>query len=356
MVRSTRRVILPITVGSRSRPDIRQVAAEAGVSTATVSRVLTGKGPASEAAILQVKAAAQRLGYSPSVSASSLRTERSMIIGVLVPNLANPVFLPFLRSVEHLAQQFGYAVIVADAQRSAEVERHQLDRLSAQRIDALVVAGRPSDPDPIRRLADAGLPVADADHFAAQADAHDSSLSLAVDRACEDLATHGHQRLAFLARRRAPGGTTDTRWRLIESAAANRDVEAIWVPVGTADGPDRDDPARVATLLAALVRSPDGPTVLWSSSHTLTPHLLQGLSTAGVALPDSCSFLTFGDSPWAAAYRPSISVVTTDLGAIGAAMTEGLLHRMGVLESAPDLVLESDRYVARDSVGPAPQR
>ncbi len=131
------------TLNSRVRPDIRQVAAEAGVSTATVSRVLTGKGPASEDATRRVRAAADRLGYSPSAPASSLRTERSMIIGVLVPNLANPVFLPFLRAVEHLAQQHGYAVIVADAQRSPEVERRQLDRLSAQRIDALVVAGRP---------------------------------------------------------------------------------------------------------------------------------------------------------------------------------------------------------------------
>jgi DNA-binding LacI/PurR family transcriptional regulator len=74
---------------------------------------------------------------------------------------------------------------------------------------------------------------------------------------------------------------------------------------------------------------------------------------ARVAMPDECSFLTFGDSPWAPAYRPAISVVTTDLGAIGAAMTEDLLHRMGVLASAPEVVFDSDRYVPRESVGPA---
>src|ERR1700722_11315671 len=129
------------------RAGIRQVAAEAGVSTATVSRVLRGRGPASARAIAAVQSAARRLDYLPSASASSLRTDRSMIIGVLVPNLANPVFLPFLRAVEHMAQRHGYAVIVADTQRSGEVERRQLDRLSAQRIDALVVAGRPRDPD-----------------------------------------------------------------------------------------------------------------------------------------------------------------------------------------------------------------
>ena len=89
-------------------------------------------------------AAAERLHYQPSASASSLRTDRSMIIGVLVPNLANPVFLPFLRAVEHEAQRFGYAVMVADTQQSTEIEHRQLDRLSAQRIDALIMAGRPA--------------------------------------------------------------------------------------------------------------------------------------------------------------------------------------------------------------------
>ena len=335
------------------RPDIRQVAAEAGVSTATVSRVLTGRGPASAEATRRVRDAAQRLGYSPSAPASSLRTERSMIIGVLIPNLANPVFLPFLRAVEHLAQHHGYAVIVADSQRSPEVERRQLDRLGNQRIDALVVAGRARDPGYIRRLAESGLAVADAESFVDQAQAVAASQADAIDRACEQLAHLGHRHLCYLARGGAALDTPQGRWPLIEAAARARGMEARSVQVGALADPDRPDVPGTAALLEDLVRSPGGATALWSASHTLAPHLLEGLGVVEVAIPAECSFLTFGDSTWASAYRPAIAVVTTDVGALGAVMTEDLLYRMGVLDSAPDPVPDTDRYVPRASVGPA---
>ena len=339
---------------SPGRTDIRQVAARAGVSTATVSRVLTGRGPASPEATRRVRAAAEELGYSPSASASSLRTERSMIIGVLVPNLANPVYLPFLRAVEHRAQRHGYAVIVADAQRSPEVERRQLDRLSAQRIDALVVAGRPRDPDHLRRLAAAGVPIVDAEAFSAQADALAASTGQAVESACDDLAARGHRRVALLARGSSRRGAARTRWRLIEAATRDRGIGFDRVVLEDVVEAGRSDGTALGALLGSLVRSPGGPTVLWSSSHSLSPTLLEGLAVADVAIPDECSFLTFGDSPWAAAYRPAISVVTGDLGSIGAAMTEALLYRLGAVGTAPEWRVEPDRYVARRSVGPAP--
>ncbi len=341
----------PIRRGARA--DIRQVAAEAGVSTATVSRVLTGRGPASEVATRRVKAAAERLGYSPSVSASSLRTDRSMIIGVLVPNLANPVFLPFLRAVEHLAQQHGYAVIVADAQRSPEVERRQLDRLSAQRIDALVVAGRASNPDHIRRLAESGLVVADAGAFSAQAAVLAASAGDAIDDALEHLASLGHHRVALLSQRSVPGKASGGRWPLIERSARSRGMTVERVIVGGADGLNSSD---MAELLDGLVRRPGGPSALWSSSHALAPRLLEGLSIAEVALPAESSFLTFGDSPWAAAYRPGITVLTGDLDSIGTVMTEGLLHALGILDDPPSTSIRPDRYVPRASIGPATPR
>lgn len=331
------------------------MAARAGVSTATVSRVLTGRGPASADATRRVRTAAAELGYSPSTSASSLRTDRSMIIGVLVPDLSNPVFLPFLRAVEHRAQRHGYAVIVADAQRSVEVERRQLDRLSAQRIDALVVAGRPRDPDHLRHLAATGIPVVDAEAFSAQADALAESTGEAIDRACGDLATRGHRRVALLARGSGRQGASESRWHLIEAATQKRGIRSDRVQVGGVEDAGRTGGAAMAALLAGLVRSRGGPTALWSNSHSLTPSLLEGLAVADIAIPAECSFLTFGDSPWAGAYRPAISVVTSDLGWVGTAMTEALLHRLGVVETAPEWSVEPYRYVARQSVGPAPE-
>src|ERR1700728_461901 len=115
-----------------ARVDIRRVAEEASVSIATVSRVVSGRGPVNDDTRQRVQSVVARLGYRPSASARSLRTSQTMIIGALVPDLSNPVFVPFLRGVQHVAQAEGYSVLVVDAQRSAVVERRALDRLIDQ--------------------------------------------------------------------------------------------------------------------------------------------------------------------------------------------------------------------------------
>jgi DNA-binding LacI/PurR family transcriptional regulator len=355
MVRSTLGTSLGNS-GPVGRPDIRQVAAEAGVSTATVSRVLSGRGPASAAATLAVHAAVEHLHYVPSASASSLRTARSMIIGVLVPNLANPVFLPFLRAVEHLAQRYGYSVIVADTQHSAEVERRQLDRLSAQRIDALILAGRPRDAAQVRRLSDAGVVVTDPVIFAEQSGRALQSVGTeAVGDACRRLQFLGHTRVAFVAVNRSSTGAAGDRWRLIDSACQSSGLEPVrmTVPAGS-EGARGVDIGRAGSLFDGLVRSPGGPTVIWSNSHVLAPRLLESLALADITIPTECSFLTFGDSPWAAAYRPSISVVTDDLGSAATMMTSAVLHQLGAITALPAIEVPPSIYRERGSVGPAP--
>ncbi|MGH9080893.1 MAG: LacI family DNA-binding transcriptional regulator [Acidimicrobiales bacterium] len=346
--------------------DIRQVAAAAGVSTATVSRVLSGRGPASAEARRKVHSAARRLHYLPNASASSLRTDRSMIIGVLVPNLGNPVYLPFLRAVEQTTQAYGYSVIVADTGRSPETERHQLDRLAAQRTDALIMAGRPANPEHIRRLGRSGLPVVDPITLGSELgqDAAGAGRE-AVIEACRHIASLEHQALAFVVRGTALQQTSRWRWDLIRATCELLGIETSLVTLGNVPWPDVAGAPTMAGTLAELLEGTsrrsqvlDGtsrrPTVLWSSSHVLAPQLLESLATIGMDLPSDCSFLTFGDSPWASAYRPPISVVTGDLAAVAILMTRTVLHRLGVIRDAPDPNLPPDSYRPRRSVGPAP--
>ena len=103
--------------------------------------------------------------------------------------------------------------------------------------------------------------------------------------------------------------------------------------------------------LERLVSAPGGPTALWSNSHVLAPLVLEGLAGAGLSLPSDCSFLTFGDSAWAAAYRPSINTIDGDLYGVAEAMTTALLHQLGVIDVGPARPIEVDRYVVRQSVG-----
>ena len=125
------------------------------------------------------------------------------------------------------------------------------------------------------------------------------------------------------------------------------------VPMGAAGDPVHPDPIRMAEDLERLVRTPGGPTALWAGSHPATPLLLEGLARADIGLPDEVSFLTFGDSPWAAAYRPGISVISGDLASVAEPMTVTVLHRLGVIGPADDDdMVEPYRYLPRASVGP----
>ncbi len=337
--------------------DIRKVAAAAGVSTATVSRVLSGRGPASADARRKVQSAARRLHYLPNASASTLRTDRSMIIGVLVPNLGNPVYLPFLRAVEQTTRAYGYSVIVADTGRSRETEHRQLDRLAAQRTDALVMAGRPSDPAYVRRLGRGRMPIIDPVTLGSAIGVDAAAAGRkAITQACQHLGSLGHRRLAFVIRGGSLQPTSKWRWELIRAKCRSLGIETSLVGLGEVPGLDdvAGSTAMAETLAKLIGETPRPPTVLWSNSHVLAPRLLEGLAVGGVDLPADCSFLTFGDSPWAAAYRPPITVVAGDLAAVAILMTSTALHRLGVVRDAPEPTLPLDTYRPRGSVGPAP--
>src|SRR5215831_14592066 len=120
-------------------PTMKDVAARAGVAVSTVSRILNGTGYGSEETRGRVLAASSALGYMPSLRARGLRQSRTMTIGIAVPDLGNPVFLEYVRGVEHTAGQAGYAVTICDAQASVDVQTRQFERLFADRVDGLLV-------------------------------------------------------------------------------------------------------------------------------------------------------------------------------------------------------------------------
>src|SRR5580658_543345 len=337
--------------GNRRVTGIRRVAEEAGVSIATVSRVLSGHPHASDDVRQRVLAAAERLHYQPSAPARGLRTTRTMIVGVLVPNLANPTIVPFLRGVEQVAQAQGYAVLVADGQRSAAVERHQLDRLHAQRVDALILPSAPRDLDHLRELQANGLTVAEGPFDDPARWSTAAIEAVATRAACEHLAALGHRRIGFVVRSTTPASASEGRWDLVSSACYELEVTATRLLVGEAS------PGPLALQLERARRQ-DSLSALICATHPLVPPVLAGLGAAAVDLPDACSLVVYGDSEWSAAYRPALNVIRRDLYAVASALTERVLARLaGATEQEPWYPPAAE-YVIRRSVAaprnPAP--
>jgi LacI family transcriptional regulator len=143
----------------RRRPTIRDVAERAGVHPATASRALNPALPGriAEATASKVRAAAGELGYAPDPTARSLRTRRSGIVGVVIPDLTNPVLPPIVRGIEETLWRAGLASLVADTDNDAEREAVAVRELQARRCEGLVIASATRDSATVRALAADGV-------------------------------------------------------------------------------------------------------------------------------------------------------------------------------------------------------
>ena len=136
------------------RVTIDDVARLAEVHKATVSRALNARtrDQVNAETLKRVKRAARQLGYVPNAMARGLRTSRSMTVGVIIPDLMNPIFPPIVRGIEHVLQPHGYTVLVADTDSHDDVEVSAFESLLQRRVDGSILAYRASRrPDHERR-------------------------------------------------------------------------------------------------------------------------------------------------------------------------------------------------------------
>jgi LacI family transcriptional regulator len=147
---------------------IRDVAAAAGVSTATVSRALAPErsGPVSERTRLRVIKTAERMGYRANHAARSLKTQSTMTVAVVFPELANDFFMDLAGGIEHELNGQGYTMLMASSLNSIEEEKKRLSMLASRMVDGIVVIPAGSRGEHLQKLADQGMPMLLVDRLA----------------------------------------------------------------------------------------------------------------------------------------------------------------------------------------------
>ncbi|MBD2867384.1 LacI family DNA-binding transcriptional regulator [Paenibacillus arenilitoris] len=138
---------------------IKEVAAEAEVSTATVSRVLNNSLKVSEEARRRVNAAIAKLNYEPSAIARSLKQDRTFMIGVIVPDITNPYFMEISKGIEDTVGQSGFQLMFCSSDENTDKESRLLQLLNEKRVDAVVVATAGGNGSKIAGMSRSGLPV-----------------------------------------------------------------------------------------------------------------------------------------------------------------------------------------------------
>lgn len=119
---------------------LKDIAAHAGVSVMTVSKVLRNAPDISEATKVRIKAIARQMGYVPDSNAQSLRTRTTKFLGVIISSITNPIFARVLLAIEERAHDLGYEIILAQTHDREEREEACIQRLLARRVDGLFIS------------------------------------------------------------------------------------------------------------------------------------------------------------------------------------------------------------------------
>ena len=331
-------------MGDTARATITAVARRAGVSAASVSRVMNGSTTVDAAIADRVRTAARELDYSPNPLARSLVLGRTQTVAYLAPDLSNPTFASVLRDLGRAAAGHGHRLLVAESVEDAGTEP-DLARELRRRSDGLVLAApRMRDADLLAVCRDlspvvlvnrshprAGVPVVTTDHSAG---------ILVLARHLLDL---GHRRMLFLA---GNPSASDTRRRrgLQRFARAHPEVELTTVPCGvTLD----DGCAAVGAVLASRASA------VLAYNDLVAVGVLSGLADRGVDVPGEVSVTGFDDIAFARHVSPALTTAAVGGGELGAQAWDRLHALLRGEDPPPDLTL-TPGLVVRGSTGPAP--
>lgn len=324
---------------SRAGASLAMVAARAGVSPATASRVLNGvANKASAATIERVRAAVAELGYRPGGVGRALRRRESRIVGVLAANLANPSMAAMAASIEWALRDEGLVMALCDTHERADVQDEYLREMRAQLARAVVLIGAVDSP----ALAEARA-AGDALVFVNRPDPGDpSSPYVGIDNVAaaaeiaDRLLERGVRRLGVL---HASLERTAAYWRL--SGLLGR-LSAAGVATGAvprASGPGLDHIAIGYRGMGELLESPDFPRVVVCFSDLLAYGAYRRAREAGLDVPGDVAFFGFDDNPinpWIADWLNSVRVPADRFGPAVVAT----LRRLWRGERPPPLHLE----------------
>lgn len=337
----------------KARITIREVALEAGVSIGTASRAINRTGRVSEQAIAAVTKAAKRLGYEPDTVARSMRTRSTGVIGLLVSDLANPLYARIITAVESTLLSAGYALLLASTHNDGKREKSLIDLFRGRRVDGLILG--PCEAETPKMLAQLAreLPVVALDR-----DMSPTGTGVTVDhrdgalQATRYMLNLGHRRIALLT----PGSMLRPgRERIAGFEAAYGEQGLKPVPKLIRAEKSAMDFAFSEAL--SLLSSPDAPTAFICLGTRILSGVLQALRHTGKSVPGDVSVISVGDTDLSQLFSPSITSLTWDLEVVGTAAAQLMLKQLEKdNEAEPEKIVITAQLILRESCGPAATR
>ena len=336
--------------GSR-RPTMREVATLAGVSLATVSRVINSEGSVRPDLAERVREAVSLLGYRRDLTATNLRRadRHSASIGLVFDDVANPFHAAVLRGVETVARTRAVLPLVGSSDEDAARERELAEAFLSRRVDGLIVV--PSGPDHsyLRAERDAGVALVFVDRPPAFIDADSvlSDNSGGASAATEHLIAAGHRRIGFLGDERRIFTATE-RLRGYREALGRAGIAFDDALVRM----ELRGSAAASEATAALLQLDDPPSALFTAQNLITIGAVERLRALDAHR--RVALVGFDDLPLASAVEPGLTVVAQDAGELGRLTAERLFARLDGDRGPTRQVVVPTRLIERGSGELAP--
>jgi LacI family transcriptional regulator len=344
---------LPVIRRKRSPPQgkgmvgLLDVAELAGVSTATVSRVLNEPAKVSRTVIERVERACRQLHYVPNGSARALSSRRTRTIGAVVPSIENAGFAVAIGSLQRRLDASGYTLIVASSDYNASVELRQVSMLMSRGIDGLLLVGDEHDPELITMIEQQALPFIESWSLSAKNACVGFDNAAAAGAMANYLLDLGHVHIAVISGRTKNNDRASGRVAGIRNALEARGLKlaAEW----TIERPFRIAEGRLA--MRAMLSSPIRPTAVICGNDQLAFGALIEAKSSGLIVPQDISVTGFNDLDFAAFLDPPLTTIHVPAESIGVIAGEYLLARVN---NQPVLRVNEieTRLIVRSSAGP----
>lgn len=328
---------------------ISDVAVLAGVHKATVSRALNAKTQhqVNAETIRRVRRAAKQLGYVPNVMARGLRTNLSMTIGVVIPDLTNPLFPPIIRGIEHFLSPRGYTALLANTDSQEVLERAAVDSLLERRVDGLIIATGLENHPILPQLFERGIMAVMVNRGAGGVPyplvTGDDAAGMTA--AVAHLKALGHTSIVHLA---GPANFSTGRIRAdaVRRAAQEAGIECLVI---AADALRIEDGERVVNGLLSQGRD---LTAILAGNDLLALGALRSLRAHGISCPREVSVIGFNDMPFAEDFSPGLTTVRIPQHEIGAESARLLLSNIESGRQDPVTITLPVSLIVRASTAP----
>lgn len=325
---------------------IKNVAEAAGVSTATVSRVLANKPHVRPEVKQRVMEVVRKLDYQPNRAAQSLRSNTSKIIALIVADIENPFFQKVSRAVDDAAQELGYNVIVCNTDEDPEKEKTCLDLLRVGNVAGAILAPTLEGLENFNDISSLDTPVVmidrRANNYAVDNVLIDNSSS--AHQIVSHLIEHGYRRIAGIF-----GSSTTGRERHdgFVKALRDHDIKPIKDFIKFTQAREEEG-FRVA---AKLLEMGDRPDAVLTSNSLLAAGILLAIRKSGLTVPNDIAFASFDDTTWAKLIEPALTVIEQPTYEIGRTAAELLIKRIqDPTRSNREVVLKTN-FIVRQSCG-----